>query len=403
MLSVDEALRLVLEHSPQLSPAPRAVHNARGFVLAEPIVSDIDSPPFDKSIVDGYAVIAADVQEVGSELDVLEQITAGQMPTRSVERGTATQIMTGAPLPLGADAVVMVEHTQTSGNRVRINQTPVKVGQNIMRRATSLSRGQVVLQPGKVIRAVEMGLLAEVGRSAVSVIPRPRVSIGATGNELVDASAMPSPGQIRNSNERLLGGLISQAGGLAFYLGIARDNLAAIDSQIGPGMWQEVLLITGGVSAGVLDLVPQALKHRGVTEIFHKVNVKPGKPVWFGVKDLCAGHKTLVFGLPGNPVSALVCFELFVRPAIQKLRGVPPTGLRRIKAQLTKEHRQRGDRPTYWPALLSDRQVTPLPWQGSGDLRTLTDANCLAYTPPGEHVFAIGDEVECLLFSTADF
>ena len=394
MLSVEEALKLVLENVRPLASRHVAIGEALGCVLAEDVVSDIDSPPHDKSIVDGYAVIAADIGQPGVELEVLEEVTAGTVPTRVVESGSATRIMTGAPIPAGADAVVMVEHTETDANRVRILQAPVKARQNVMRRAASLARGQVVLQAGKRLRAIELGLLSEVGRAVVSAVPRPRVKIVATGNELVDAAEAPSAGQIRNSNGPLLAGLVEQAGGQAELLGIARDEHADLRARIEAGLESDVLLLSGGVSAGVLDLVPQVLHELGVQKVFHKVNLKPGKPLWFGVKG-----QTLVFGLPGNPVSGLVGFELFVRPAIAALAGREPVGLAAATAQLAREHKQRGDRPTYWPGMNSEDGVVPLPWQGSGDLRTLADANCLIYFPAGDRVIAAGGQVSVLLLN----
>ncbi len=397
MLSVDEALARVLDLARPMTAVATPLSEARGRVLAEAVVSDVDSPPHDKSIVDGYAVAAADTAQVPAELVVLEEVTAGAVPTRSVERGAATRIMTGAPVPAGADAVVMVEQTELVGERVRI-LTAAKAGQNIVRRGAALLRGQTVLQPGKLLRPIEMGLLAEVGRTTVSALPRPRVAVLVTGNELVVPSVMPGPGQIRNSNSSLLGGMVEEAtGGDVIGLGIARDDVASLENAIREGLSHDVLILSGGVSAGVLDLVPKVLTKLGVVEVFHKINLKPGKPLWFGHKLRCEGRETLVFGLPGNPVSSLVCFELFVRPAIQKLRGLPPTGLRRATAKLTCDHQQRGERPTYWPSLLDSEGVTPLSWKGSGDLRTLTEANCLAVFPAGERMFRAGEEVSVLL------
>jgi molybdopterin molybdotransferase len=404
MLTVDEALRLVLDHTEPLPPQPVELTGALGHVLAEPVFSDIDSPPHHKSIVDGYALVAADALAPGVKLAVLEEITAGAVPTRTIERGTATRIMTGAPLPPGADAVVMVEKTEPLGDLVQINEVPVRAGQNIMRRATSLAKGQTVLKAGKLLRAIEVGLLAEVGRPVVSTFPSPRVAIIATGNELVEAAAIPAAGQIRNSNGPLLVGLVEQAGGTPVNLGIARDNAADLRAKIAAALSHDVVVLSGGVSAGVLDLVPQVLADLGALQVFHKVNLKPGKPLWFGTKPGAGGQgRTLVFGLPGNPVSTLVSFELFVRPALQRLRGGAPAGLPRIKARLAGQHQQRGDRPTYWPAQTqSGGTVTLLNWKGSGDLWTLADADCLAFFPPGERLFAIGEEIECLRLPGSD-
>lgn len=403
MLSVAEALQSVLALATPLPPREVPLADSLGLVLAANIASDIDSPPHDKSIVDGYAVVAESVRSSGDMLAVLEEVTAGAVPQHSVIPGTATRIMTGAPLPVGADAVVMVERTQldTSGRqeRVQIGEYPIKPGQNIMRQAASLQCGQEVLHARRLLRGIEIGLLAEVGRSAVSVHPRARVAIIATGNELVAAGERPAAGQIRNSNGPLLAALVRQAGGEPVELGIARDTADSLRDKIASGLQSDVLLLSGGVSAGVLDLVPQVLADLGVTQVFHKVNLKPGKPLWFGKKST-AGKTTLVFGLPGNPVSSLVSFELFARPAIAALAGRPAEGLPQITAELTAEHRQRGDRPTYWPAKLPASStgdiVTPLTWKGSGDLYSLTAADCLAYFPPGEKLFAKGESITAL-------
>jgi len=396
--SVAEALQLVLDRAEPLAPRSIPAAEALGCMLAEAVTSDIDSPPHDKSIVDGYAVRAADVMVDGAvQLRILEEVTAGAVPTQEVEAGTATRIMTGAPLPGGADAVVMIEKTTMDGDRVHVLAGPIRVGQNIMRRAASLAKGHEVLAPGKLLRAIELGVLAEVGRTSVVAIPRPRVGVLATGNELVAPHETPGPGQIRNSNGPLLAALVRQAGATPVELGIARDTAADLRAKITAGLASDVLVLSGGVSAGVLDLVPQVLSELQVQEIFHKVNLKPGKPLWFGILRRPNVAATLVFGLPGNPVSTLVCFELFVRPALEQLRGVPPRGLPRTKAWLTCEHQQRGERPTYWPATLQDARVTPLAWKGSGDLRTLTDASGLAFFPAGDRTFQVGDEIEVLM------
>jgi molybdopterin molybdotransferase len=400
MLEIDEALRLVLDQASSLAPARVPLENALGLVLAEPITSDIDSPPHDKSIVDGYALLAAEVVEPGLDLQVIEEVTAGQVPTQRVVTGTTSRIMTGAPLPAGADAVVMVEKTElVAPDRVRILQAGVKRGQNIMRRAASLANGQTVLQPGTILRAIELGLLAEVGNSQVAVTPRPRVAVLATGNELVPCDLKPAAGQIRNSNGAMLIGLVAQAGGQAMDLGIGHDTAEDLRRLCEQGLQCDVLMISGGVSAGVLDLVPSVLESLAVAQVFHKVNLKPGKPLWFGVKET-NGKTTLVFGLPGNPVSSLVCFEPFVRPTLAKLLGKPAEGLERVTARLAVEYHHRGGRVTLFPASLrqvgADLIATPLNWRGSGDLRTLTEAQGLIHFPDGERLFAAGEKVTVL-------
>jgi molybdopterin molybdotransferase len=401
MLSVDEALERVLSQAAILQSVALPVAEAHGLVLAEDVASDVDSPPHDKALVDGYAIRAADVVDGRADLAVLEEITAGAVPRKAVTPGHATRIMTGAPLPEGADSVVMVEQTTATtapdgSARVTISTERLTPGQNIMRRASSMKAGEIVLRSGARLRAVEMGVLAEVGRVEVSVIDRPSLAILSTGNELVRSVEKPGPGQIRNSNGPLLVAAAKAAGATPHDLGIAVDEPAALERAMSKGLEHDVLLISGGVSAGVLDLVPGVLAKLGVEQVFHKVDLKPGKPLWFGVR-AAGGKRTLVFGLPGNPVSSLVCFELFVRPAIGSLCGRTDAALHEIQAELTTDFQQRSDRPTYHPAVLTNRggrfTVETLRWQGSGDLRTLVAANALAYFPSGARRFAAGETV----------
>jgi molybdopterin molybdotransferase len=398
MLSVDEALRAVLAHSGVLEMNRVALLDALGCVLAEEVASDIDSPPYDKAMVDGYAVVAADLVSGNAELRLLEEVTAGEVPRLVVKAGTTTRIMTGAPIPDGADAVVMVERSRVAEDgRILLEDSRVVAGQNIFRRGRSLVRGQVVLRPGARLRSFEIGALAEVGRAEVQVVRPPTVAVLATGNELVSPAVVPGPGQIRNSNGPMLLAAVRESGAVAVDLGVARDEEADLARLIAAGVEHDVLLLSGGVSAGVLDLVPGVLKSLGVAEVFHKVNVKPGKPLWFGRREH-DGRGTLVFGLPGNPVGSLVSFELFVRPAIGKLAGREDVVRRCVSAKLTAEVKQRGDRPTYFPAALRERddarEVEPLAWQGSADLATLVRANALVVLPPGDRTFAIGETVE---------
>jgi molybdopterin molybdotransferase len=344
--------------------------------------------------MDGYSLRAVDAASPGAVLSVLEEVTAGHVPTREVTSGTCTRIMTGAPLPTGADAVVMIERTELSGDKVRID-VAARPGQNILRRGASMQRGQVILPAGQAIRPIEAGVLAEVGRTSIRAVRRPRVTILATGDELVEADVFPAAGQIRNSNGPLLAALVQNAGAEAIPLGIARDNETDLRAKIEQGLAADALVLAGGVSAGILDLVPKTLAAAGVEQVFHKVNLKPGKPIWFGV----SREGKLVFGLPGNPVSTLVCFGLFVRPALVRLAGhTAAAQANPRRAILAQDHQQRDDRPTYFPAVRryeSPRDtVTPLAWRGSADLRALTDANCLAFFPGGEKTYHAGSEVE---------
>ncbi|MGD9722962.1 MAG: gephyrin-like molybdotransferase Glp [Pirellulales bacterium] len=409
MLSVDEALQMVLSRAVPRAPEVRPADEALGLVLAEDVTSDVDSPPHDKSLVDGYAIVAAELADGAADFELLEEVTAGAVPSRAVTRGHTTRIMTGAPIPEGADAVVMVERAELSPTanglpRVRLQET-AKPGQNIMRRAVSMRRGDVVLRAGAALRAVELGVLAEVGRLEVRVIDRPRLAVLSTGNELVPPTQLPGPGQIRNSNGPMVTAAAQAAGAAAVNLGIARDEPAALRAAIARGLEHDVLAISGGVSAGVLDLVPGVLAELGVEQVFHKVNLKPGKPLWFGVRAQQGGGNTLVFGLPGNPVSSLVCFELFVRPAIARLAGRGAASLGETSATLTADFLNRSDRATYFPARLAVAEqgttVEPLRWQGSGDLRTLVEANALACFPPGPLQFRAGDCIRVLRLASA--
>jgi molybdopterin molybdotransferase len=397
MLSVAEAQALVLERARPLPPQSVPLTPAAlGLVLAEAVVSDLDMPPYDKALMDGYAVRAGDLPEGRATLAVIEEVTAGHTPQRTVGPGQATRIMTGAPIPPGADAVIMIEHTgDLDGGRVQVDDRRLQPGHNVLRQGTEMRRGDTVLSPGSVLRPQEFGVLATVGRTAASIHPSPHVAVLSTGDEVVEAPERPGPGLIRNGNGPMLAAQVARAGALPRYLGIARDRLDSLRPLVAEGLKADVLVLSGGVSAGKLDLVPAVLEGLGVQAHFHKVTMKPGKPVLFGSRG-----DTLVFGLPGNPVSALVCFELFVRPALRRLMGHAEAGPRTIQVPLAEDFAYRSDRPTYYPARLEVTddgwRVRAVPWFGSADLRSLTAANALVVLPAGDHRHQAGQKFPVL-------
>jgi molybdopterin molybdotransferase len=412
MLSVIEAIQRVLDTVAPFPSEELPLDQVGGLVLAEDVISSVDSPPFDKALMDGYAVIADDVATGQATLTVIEQITAGQVAAKTVARGTAIQIMTGAPIPTGADAVVRIEDTQLDGDTVTIASRPISAGTSLIRRGTALKIGEKVLSAGDVLTPSRIGALAELGCARVLVRPNPQVAVLATGDELVPIDDTPGPGQIRNSNEAMLAAQLSNHGAIPVPLGIARDDPDDLAEKIQQGLECDVLVLSGGVSAGKLDLVPSTLAALGVREVFHKVDLKPGKPVWFGVlasreRERPESHGVppagfdnacYVFGLPGNPVSSLVCCELFVRTAIRKLMGMEPAEPIGTPARLTAGFNHRSDRPTYHPAFLSwsasGLEARLVTWHGSSDLRATVDGNGMVLLPTGEREYQAGDTVD---------
>jgi len=293
----------------------------------------------------------------------------------------------------------VIERTHAlTPERVRIADT-ARSGQNILPRATEMRRGDIVLRNTTPLRPQEFGLLAMCGRDRFMVYPRPRLAILPTGDEVVDVEQTPGPGQIRNSNGFMLLAQAARAGATPTLIGIAHDTADSLRALLAVGLKQDALVLSGGVSAGKLDLVPAALAEAGVDTFFHKVAMKPGKPMLFGVKRHSDGRCTYVFGLPGNPVSSLVCFELFVRPALRKMMNLFP-GPRLIEATLAEDYRYRTDRPTYHPARLemSERgwSVRAVPWFGSSDLRGLLASNAFVVLPAGDHQHRAGQTLPVL-------
>jgi molybdopterin molybdotransferase len=405
MLNVAEALAAVLANAAALPPVGYPLVEARGCVLAEDVIADADSPPFDKALVDGYAVRSGDLHDHDRRLTVGETIMAGQMPSRPLEPGEAAVIMTGAPLPIGCDAVVMHERTQADASAVLVLEPGVRPGQNLLHRGREMRAGQVVLAKGTILEPARLGLLATVGRTLVAVVPRPLVAILPTGDELVEPGQVPGPGQIRNSNAVMLDALAIEAGARTLVLPIVPDEAGLLGRALESGLLADVLIVTGGVSAGQRDLVPAALGASGVERIFHKVRLKPGKPLWFGIGPPRGERPgALVFGLPGNPVSGLVGFVVFVRAALAVLAGKPEPRGGLTQARLETGFAHRGDRTTFFPARVVERGsgasglpvIESLPWAGSADLRTASAADGFAVFPAGDRDYAAGEVVDFL-------
>ena len=403
MLPIKQAIQLIADNVQRGGTEKISLADSVGRILAVDVKSDVDSPPHNKSIMDGFAVRAEDVEQ-GVQLKVLETVPAGTVPKHEVVAGTATRIMTGAPLPQGADAVVMIEKTtydesqsaDAAESLVTLNIETIQPGQHVMNRASATAAGDTVLKAGHIIRSQDVGLLAECGAAELWAITEPSIAILPTGDELVSPDQVPGPGMIRNSNGPMLVSLARSQTSKVVDLGVGRDNREQLAEKVARGLQSDFLVLSGGVSAGMLDLVPDVLAEQKVTQVFHKVAVKPGKPIWFGVRK-SDSHTCYVFGLPGNPVSSLVGFNLFVRAALSIVNGRDVNQSERLShAVLAADHEIRGNRITYWPVRLEYSEVTrmahPVAWRGSSDLRALGTANGLGIFEPGK-TYVVGDKI----------
>lgn len=400
IFTYEQALRAVRERlATATRPRPTQwllLEQARGRVLAEDVKADRDYPPFHRSTRDGYAVRSAEVGAVPVWLECAGEARAGQ-PYRGDLGGCArccVQIMTGAPLPEGTDAVVMVEHTRAEGSRIEV-QRAVAPCENVVRKGSEAPSGRVVLPRGRRLGAGEIGLLASVGQAQVNVFSQPTVAVLPTGDEVVPVLKTPEWFQIRNSNSLALSAQIGAAGGVPKPLDIAPDEVQALRRLIERGLEADLLLLSGGVSVGKYDFVAQVMRELGAEFYFHGVAIRPGKPLVFGrVGD------TFFFGLPGNPVSTFVTFELFARPAIGMLSGAGFESPVFLRARLGKPVRQKTGLTTFMPARVElesgDPVVSLVGWQGSGDLVGVATANCFLVVHPQQTELAAGDWVDVL-------
>jgi len=448
VVSFEVARHLVEQHAAGVSP--REIETVdllagAGRVLAEKIEADRDFPPFARAVRDGYAVRAEHLLEIPARLEVAGEVKAGDWPEAgvcSVGRGQAVGIMTGAPLPAGADAVVMVEHTAIAeefphgvakdgtsacgslpGKFVDI-QRSVRAGENFVPRGAEARAGQLLLDKGRRLDHAGIAIAASVGKSRVQVFRKPRVAVLSTGDELVEIDATPGPAQIRNSNSYSLAAQVQNAGGEAVRLAIAPDEPRRLRALIEEGLECDLLLLAGGVSMGKYDLVEQALAELKAEFYFTGAEIQPGRPVVFGScgaglfaradGDATAGtragapaphepsrDKRYFFGLPGNPVSTMVTFELFARAMIEALAGMTPQPLIFLRARLKSEIRIKTGLKRFLPAVLSGEfekaEVELARWQGSGDIAALGRSNCYVVVPPDRERIEAGEWVALLM------
>jgi molybdopterin molybdotransferase len=408
ILTFEDARRVVEERAAKMKPRGKesvGLLGAAGRVLAEAIVADRDIPPFPRSTRDGYAVRAADLAQLPAQMQVIGEIKAGartsELPSK-IGRGETVSIMTGAPVPSGADGVVMVEYTTPQGQSVEITRSVVP-GENIVAQGAEAKRGSLLLAPGSQLNLAGIALAASVGKSRLEVFLRPRVAVLTTGDEIVDVDSAPGPTQIRNSNSYSLAAQIQQAGGEPLLLPVAPDEPRQLRQRIEEGLQSDLLLMTGGVSMGRYDLVEQVLSEMRAEFFFTGAKIQPGRPVVFGRVPCGAGAPARAeaspskyfFGLPGNPVSTMVTFELFARPVLEALAGMSPRQLIFVHARLKSEIRVKTGLKRFLPAILSgefeNSHVEVVRWQGSGDIASTARANCYIVVPPDRESIPAGD------------
>jgi molybdopterin molybdotransferase len=451
VLTFEQARHVVEEHAATLRPRGKELVellDSPGLILAEPVLADRNFPPFPRATRDGYAVRATDLEKLPARLEVVAEIKAGAAADAKfmIGSGQAAAIMTGAPAPPGCDAVVMVEYTSRDGDQVTITKG-IAAGDNVVPTASEAKRGDRLLSPGMRVDHAAIAVAASVGRSHLLVYSKPRVAVLATGDELVDIDVPLAPSQIRNSNTYSLAAQIQAAGGEPVLLPIAPDEPERLQALIADGFETDLLLLTGGVSMGKYDLVEQALAEFEAEFFFTGAQIQPGRPVVFGrvpcgsaasaregeghgftvsqrsasserrglggqgfsgaeerAKDsgaLAPEHHTYFFGLPGNPVSTMVTFELFARPVLEALAGMPPRKLIFLHAKLKSEIKTKPGLKRFLPAILSGEfeqaEVELMRWQGSGDIAATATANCYIVIPPDRERIAEGEWVPLLM------
>lgn len=399
MISVEDALFLILSHIKEMGTERADIASSLGSVIAEDIYSKRNNPPWDNSAMDGYAVRFEDIKGANREspavLKVVEELAAGYVAKNTVDRGEAIRIMTGAPVPKGADTVVMVEDTEKDGDKVRVFRE-TQNGENIRRAGEDIKTGELVVPKGTLIRPAEVGIMAACGRAFVSVYQRPRVAVVSTGDELVDVDEEVTEGKIVTSNSYTLSSMTAECGAIPLNLGIAKDTREALKEKLLQALHADVIITSGGVSVGDFDFVKDVLKEMGSEMRFWKVAMKPGKPLAFGT----IGGKP-AFGLPGNPVSCMVCFEQFVRPSLLKMMGYKSIYRPVVKAILKEDIKKKPGRKHFIRSFIrveeSGYTITTTGEQGSGILKSMVAANGLLIFPEEATVLKAGDTVRVQL------
>jgi len=397
MLSYAEARAMVVARTMQIprkvATLRKSISEALGDVLAQEIRCDRDYPPFNRSTRDGYGVHAAEAA-AGATLKCIGEIKAGDSVTQPLLPGACVQIMTGAAVPAGADAVVMIEFTERTGDKVTFERA-TNAGQNIVQKGSEARANEVALRSGLRLGYAELALAAQVGAAEILCAKRPRVAILSTGDEIVPVGETPGRFHIRNSNSVSLVAQTRLAGGEPVTLGNALDRVDDLSAKIELGLKEDILVLSGGVSMGKYDLVESVLKSLGGEFFFDAVAIRPGKPTVFG---RCRG--TFVFGLPGNPVSTMVTFQLFVTPAIDVLGGAHPRQLPLLEANLCKTLHEKPGLTHFLPGCFEwtgiSPEVHPIDWQGSGDIAALTHANCFIVVPADRQDIPAGEKVSVL-------
>jgi molybdopterin molybdotransferase len=398
MLSYTDARQKVIEVAGSMERPLRRenieIEEAFGRILAEPVLADRDYPPFDRSTRDGFAIRAADASIPGARLACIGELRAGGLFEGAVEPGQCVEIMTGASVPTGADAVVMIEHTQRDARTITLDRA-VAAGDHIVPLGSEARAGTLLVAPRTRLGYAELALAAQAGVTRLAVFTTTRLAIISTGDEVVDARATPGPLQVRNSNGISIEVLARTAGAQPIQLGNAPDEKNALRKAIERGLEADILVLSGGVSMGKYDLVEQVLAELGAEFHFTGVAIRPGRPAVFAT---C--RNKLVFGLPGNPVSTMVTFELFVLPAIDLLTGANPRPLPIFRAKLATPAREKGPMVHFLPARIEwegrEARVSQLPWQGSGDIVALALANGFLVVGPERPEIAAGEWVDVL-------